>query len=322
MSRVVFITSNPSRRPEFQISTLGLKDNSGGLTFRKQASSAHSRDYLLQMEKTYRTLREVTSKHFRTSKILNVDKKLGIIDFEFVEGPSLEKELLSAIINNENGAAAALIKQWRQISKAISPSAKRHDHRYDKSYFGPKLFEHFSGDGCINPGLLDINFDNVIISNNKLVLIDYEWCFEHCLPTKYVVTRALVWFCKRHSGVFSVHADRLDLVSFGQDLVIPRFIFEDYLDEVSVRKVLEIEWEFLQNRITSVSRTDLAQEINKLKIADATKPLLAVEQLEATMVELEKVSKHNERVSQELTNIKKSRSYKLASSIAKLRRIV
>lgn len=322
MTRVVFVTSSPSRRPEFQISTFGIEDSSRKLIFRKRASSIHSKDYVLQMEKTYNTLRGISSKHFRTSKILSINKEIGSIDFEFVEGPSLEKELLSAIINNNNKAAANLIRQWMQISKDISRSTRNHDHQYEKSYFGPKLFEYFSGDGCIKPGLLDINFDNVIVSDKKLVLIDYEWCFQHCLPTKFVVTRALVWFCKRHSGVFSVHADRLDLVSFGEDLVIPRFILDEYLDEDSIRNVLIIEWKFLQSRITGMNNTDLVQEISKIKLASATKPVMAVEQLEDTLDKLEKVSDHNERVTQELKSIKESRSYRLASFIAKLRRTV
>ncbi len=94
------------------------------------------------------------------------------VRFPFVEGPTMEEELGSALQRGDTAAAKELLKQYRKLQ----------EYRPD----------------C-PAGNRDIQFSNLIRRDSKWVLIDYEWVGKGTRDIKKDIERALFLFKEYHA---------------------------------------------------------------------------------------------------------------------------
>lgn len=243
MSRTVFLTSNYGRKPEFQLRTVATA-NGSSYGFKKVAICEEAQAHLSSIQKTYDWLKQNgLDSHFASAKTIQ-----GDVHFEQVKGRGIESLLIDAVLDNDEAATEELLKQYRDfLKKLVVKSKSGHSHDYDTSIFGTGLFEKFHGSECIRLGILDLNFDNVILSGKNLKAIDYEWSFDHCLPLEYIYARSVMWFGMRYAHQLKLHSQRIDIVAYSNDLYLPAS-FEKIipLKPDVLKYAYEIEWKFFQ----------------------------------------------------------------------------
>ena len=162
------------RRNNFQLSTK-IYDNYSI----KTAMSNESSEHIDQMLKTYETLEKSPLK-----KKINVVMPRQIsktrLRFDFVEGETLENELLQAILDNNKSKAKSILMNYLKMLDAL-PKEKTNPSENGEyiKIFGDKYNKKVS---CYKYVPIDLNLDNIITNKNQLHLIDVEWFFEFPVP--------------------------------------------------------------------------------------------------------------------------------------------
>lgn len=154
--------------------------------------------------------------------------------FPYVEGADMESLLHDTYNSRGYEAVLRRIKEYFDMIKKYSSTEMFEKTNEFVQMFGNFDFPQETKCGKFNN--LDYGFANVIISENRQTLIDYEWTMDFPIPLEFLLYRAL------HYYVYTC-PESVALVKNG--------IFEDLgFDEENIEKYLKMEQNF-QNYISS-----------------------------------------------------------------------
>lgn len=154
--------------------------------------------------------------------------------FPYVEGADMESLLHDTYNSQGYEAVLRRIKEYFDMIKKYSSAERFEKTNEFVQMFGDFDFPQETKCGKFNN--LDYGFANVIISENRQTLIDYEWTMDFPIPLEFLLYRAL------HYYVYTC-PESVALVKNG--------IFEDLgFDEENIEKYLKMEQNF-QNYISS-----------------------------------------------------------------------
>lgn len=154
--------------------------------------------------------------------------------FPYVEGADMESLLHDTYNSQGYEAVLRRIKEYFDVIKKYSSTEMFEKTNEFVQMFGDFDFPQETKCGKFNN--LDYGFANVIISENRQTLIDYEWTMDFPIPLEFLLYRAL------HYYVYTC-PESVALVKNG--------IFEDIgFDEENIEKYLKMEQNF-QNYISS-----------------------------------------------------------------------
>lgn len=154
--------------------------------------------------------------------------------FPYVEGADMESLLHDTYNSQGYEAVLRRIKEYFDMIKKYSSTEMFEKTNEFVQMFGDFDFPQETKCGKFNN--LDYGFANVIISENRQTLIDYEWTMDFPIPLEFLLYRAL------HYYVYTC-PESVALVKNG--------IFEDLrFDEENIEKYLKMEQNF-QNYISS-----------------------------------------------------------------------
>lgn len=192
---VIYSKYNSNRKEEFQLITK-IEKKDGILFSSKTAENEKAKTFLESLYKKYLFLRNNNfSLNLVKPEKVNDDK----IIFEYKKGRIFSNLLFELSQDLDKDRFIQLLKKYFELirkneikNEKLSPEFSKIFGNYDSSRFN-----------CIQIGCLDLNFDNVIIENNKdngdeFFIIDYEWTFEFPIPYKYIIFRALASFYKNY----------------------------------------------------------------------------------------------------------------------------
>jgi glycosyltransferase involved in cell wall biosynthesis len=182
--KTIFAKFNYERLPKYQIITKIQKDELGKKVSLKAPMTNAATGHIDKIYKNYKLLRE---KNINVAKPTLREDKLY---FDFIEGVSLEVLILEAIDN----------KDTREVQRLIGIFLNLVESMVEKKnvFFTPcKKFNEIFGDyeiidlqdivGLTN---IDLIFSNIIINNNEVTIIDYEWVFDFEGPKDFIIHRA------------------------------------------------------------------------------------------------------------------------------------
>lgn len=277
MNRPIFLISNYSRKPEFQTQTRALKEKSGAMVFQKVALNESALQHLSSIKKTS----EVLIDNGLGSLFCKATSKDNSIVFERIKGENFENLLFESVLQNDKQATHKILDEYEAFLKRMVAGPKHtHKHSYSQKIFGPGFFDEFRGSACIYPGVLDLNFDNIIKSGSKLMGIDYEWAFGHCMPYDYILARTIMWFGIRYSDIFRMHSEHISVTALSDEIVLPSIVLDRYSYTVPLmQKAYLIEWNYFQRWVNSPFKKTLA-DFYKQPVAYVNRTPFAIESLE------------------------------------------
>lgn len=183
--KTIFTKYNRERLPRFQIATKIIRTDAGGFIARKEPLSADAIEHIQTIYNNHSLL----SDKFTTINLCQPALADNAIEFEFINGNSFEKLLKEAINCQNKMQFMAIMHQYiAYVSSFIS--------RKQETFVSCDKFKEVFGEweidepqDIIDIANFDMNFSNLIISDNGITQIDYEWVFAFPIPISLLFYR-------------------------------------------------------------------------------------------------------------------------------------
>lgn len=225
------------------------------------------------------------------------------VDFKYIPGPSFETELLEALLTNDQPAALRLLDSFVAVvdsfpAKTLTPS----NQAGFKKVFGAAYKTPYDS---IKPGLLDLNFDNLVHAKNGYSLIDYEWLFPFYLPKNLVIGRAFYYFCARHSQIIRALTNSQNpSLELAPGLYVPKWLYEAYKKYWrELRKVVKSDTMF-QTYVRGAAEPPTLHQRPQVLATELADNL--ADAYEASLGRVAELDQITHKLSQELQSIKAS----------------
>lgn len=249
MDKVIFSKCSLERKDCYKIITK-ITQNKDSKKVYKSAVNDHANDHINQMSAFYETHKQISGIKFAPcNKIKN-----GIVEFDFIEGDSLQ-----ALIENHFTECNydAVVLDFKRMKDLLLQQGKIEKFQLSQEFidiFGNvEINENFL---AIKDADIDMLAENIILSKEADCIIDYEWNFPFLIPIKYILYR-----CLFYNSVYN------GLPQSYKDMIME--LYEISSDELDV--FLNMEMNF-QNHVSGVSLEELYNKMGQ-KIALITADL-------------------------------------------------
>ncbi len=190
MNTVIYAKYSNDRNRRFSIRTEILEDEAGNRLVRKLPAHPEAKAHVLAMCDRYRLLSAQTE---GTRLSFNRCKKAEEgVEFEYLEGPSLESQLLGTLQHQGIDACVQDLTDCLQFIRDLHTGS---------TFTVTDSFREVFGDAAPAPGTdcapctdIDLLCENLILSDGKWVAIDYEWSFDFPVPVNYLLYRIILHF--------------------------------------------------------------------------------------------------------------------------------
>jgi hypothetical protein len=263
---ILYSKINNSRRPKFKlITTIELIDNKK--IVRKKILSSQAKGFLESFMSKYDLLKQNKPE----LKIIKPELVDGTIVFDYIEGQTVMYEIEMAARNGREDQVVELINKYN-ISENFEI-----DKKGDSLPSGEVFGTHRNNEkNWVRPGLLDLNFDNLIVSGDNLYIFDYEWLWDFALPKDYIFFRAV------SNLLFGLKRKGIDISNYYQKF---KYIFKD--------EYIRAELEF-QKYVTGTNQT--YEEYKTNYFGEIESPI-------TRSFYLEELIKEHKKLNEELNNI-------------------
>lgn len=234
---ILYTKYNYHRLPEFQVATSVVLDE-GRKRVIKRALTAQAVAHLARVRREHQQFGEVAlPAGFALADIQEAGAKA--IAYDFIEGASLDELLFRAFQQDDRGRFWELLDDYvRRLRTGFrTVSAPPPEGQVEIArVFGRAAFPWVppAPGAFLAKAVVDLIFDNVIVTPGRQMLVDNEWVFSGCVPADYVLFRALFEFYE------------LKWREFGIERFVPfRAAAERYgLDEQALARYREMEDRF------------------------------------------------------------------------------
>ncbi len=322
----IFARSNISRKQPYRVITKLAKTEPA--VFSKSPLDSSAKDHVLGIEKNRQLIQKsLKGKSVGLNKIYKVSG--DSVSFHSVAGRDMENMLIEAICRGDQENAKKIIGNYQKLldsfeSKKTRPSTQA---KFTE-IFGKDIYQ--GSFECIYPGILDLNFDNIINDGDGYTLIDYEWVYDCYIPKQMILTRALVYFLTKHSQIIRATTTKDNpSTKVSDNLVIPDYILNKYLTREALAQYTKSERSFQEHVTGSSSVPELYNAFSHYdndlldNLADSySDPGSPNDLLNAARLEIQQKDKAIQELQNNLAAITNSRSWKVISKIASVRRRV
>lgn len=319
VNRPIFVVSRLDRKAEFALNTCIYVNGAGQKYVVKQPAdgyfSAHFNSIFEAPEKL-----EPLSKGRYPIKIIKPTPMGGAVMFPFVRGKSVERIMLDKVLANDEQAVLKIIKRF-VVALDKLPSTKcipTNDSQY-KKIFGNSFDKRVE---CIVPGIVDLNLDNLIEDKDGVWhLVDYEWTFDFPVPKDYLLGRMLLaFFILRYQPLIRNLAARIEQVEVGKSHSMPAYVADKYDKWIRIfPEVLATESHFQSYVLKREESLGGFSYIPKERRNKVEPPAQLIDDYMGTQQSNRELKDRNQQLSDELKNIRNSRTYKTALKLSELK---
>lgn len=191
MEKLIYTKYSNERSARFAIRTDIYEDGQGRRCVRKYADTETARPHIEHIQTVY----EQMQTQFAGSRFVPNKAELHpeYIEFEYVEGETLEKQLDAYLAADDQEGFAALVNTYadevRRVYGVAEATGTAHE---DTSAYA----ETFGTVTLPTPvpmaqGVdIDLIFANIIVTGDTWTAIDYEWTFDFAAPVDFLLWRA------------------------------------------------------------------------------------------------------------------------------------
>lgn len=179
----VYSKFTKERGKAFRIETAIYQGEDGEREVRKRPVSRESEAHVKRMYENY--------EYFRTSALLLPCRMEGTeAVFPFVAGKSYYHLILETAEKRDREGLFRILDQYAELVKALYPVRKPFEATAEfEGIFG--LSKPFLGLEAAEKLNIDLTFDNIMLQDGKIQILDYEWIFDFPVPVNYAIYRAV-----------------------------------------------------------------------------------------------------------------------------------
>lgn len=191
MEKLIYTKYSNERSTRFAIRTDIYEDEQGRRCVRKYADTEAARPHIEHIQTVY----EQMQTQFAGSRFVPNKAELHpeYIEFEYVEGETLEKQLDAYLAADDQEGFAALVNTYAdEVRRVYGVSEATGTAHEDTSAYA----EAFGTVTLPTPvpmaqGVdIDLIFANIIVTGDTWNAIDYEWTFDFAAPVDFLLWRA------------------------------------------------------------------------------------------------------------------------------------
>lgn len=189
MDKIVYSKFSNERSPEFAIQTNIIKQDDNQYRVMKVAMSEEAKKHIQKMLLWKEKLTDLFKGTILEPCHCKIEDDKAI--FKYIRGKTLEQILDEYLMRGEFEFIFELIERYFSLCRCC---AKKSFIKTDelKKIFGNVEFSEDTK--CCSVSNVDMIFSNIIESNGKWYLIDYEWCFDFPVPLEYILYRAIHYY--------------------------------------------------------------------------------------------------------------------------------
>lgn len=185
------------RNEKFQIETAIYSDKNGKKMVSKRALNPSGAEHIEQIYKN-------SNQYNDQSDVILApcEKKEDMIWFPYIQGISLYDKLLRALETHRTSELEEVIKEYKDLQHRLYPQTVPLvlTDKFREIFGDVQHPEQFQAAENVN---VDLTLDNVILSEEKTVIIDYEWIFDFPIPIKFPIYRTVYALISKHFAQLS-----------------------------------------------------------------------------------------------------------------------
>ena len=262
MEKILYSKCSLERKEPYKIITSIIEKNDKKIVQKKAATLLANK----HIENMYRNAKGGLINCNQNIRLVNVELQAeDELEVEYVDGMSFADILRNDIILEEWGKLYEHITQLKEWIFCISDVQPFESSGEFEKIFGN---ENLEGDISAKNINIDLIPENIIICNERPVMIDYEWIFECLIPLKYVLFRAIFF-----TGILSSLPDskknkirEITEISPEEEIVFLRMekSFQQYISE----KTLQDLYGEMGKSNYIISTDNLCDEALKIQVLD------------------------------------------------------
>ena len=205
MKRVIYSKYSDARSRQFALMTNIFLDQ-GKMSVEKKAIYPEGIPHIQVLPRYCRQLTEQFAGSPISVQTAELSKDGDSCVFPYISGQTFEDELKSLCEHGLYEQAISRIDKFMNVIRENCSDKPFEMTDAFKSIFGEEEFP--ANMRCAELNNIDYAFGNIILAENGMNLIDYEWCFDFPVPTDFILFRSLLYF------VYSLH-DKNELIKRG-----------------------------------------------------------------------------------------------------------
>lgn len=208
---IVYAHYSNERKEEYQSRTTIVFDRDKK-TAKKVYLQEINRKY--DIFETMRKYAEMLSKQFPNIKYVPANVSESTLEYDFIEGVTLESEIFKwrHNIHRMLETFSAVIREYMVINEDFLIDFEV--TREYLNFFGNNVVR--TKEKSLRVTNLDMLLHNLILKDDKLFCIDYEWIVDFPVPFEYVLYRCIISFYGKYNMYFSQNISKKEmLVSLG-----------------------------------------------------------------------------------------------------------
>jgi len=337
--KILFAQANLSRKKTFQVQTIIFKENKK-IFVRKITLNDDAFNHLNALKNNYLVIKK---NKINTPKI--IAKKINYIDFEFLPFPSLEYFIEEKIYEQDFENLNDLIKiGFDFINSLKTIKINPYQNKEFTEIFDPKNLIKKELEECLNLGILDINFDNLLFDSkkNKIYLIDFEWFFNFPIPKKLILFRSIFYLSLHLQSLIKNRcSSKFPCLEIFKNFYVPKIFWQNLnfnTDEIKKYYFWEINFQNYVNQMqTKYDENIFLKQFNEKKEkldnslykfsfsqvdqltqlqSQPQKQLFQIQNLEAQIKQLQA---HAKNLETQLNTIKSAKFFRLWQSYCRIR---
>ncbi len=259
MAQIKFVKYNRTRKEQFQIKTTILEEN--GVSYvEKTALYASGVPHIWSFASKYEQLSS-QNRNLKVARPFISDDRC-VARFPYLEGDTLAERLGQEIQGGKaplDAICAAMDLVYEILPEYVQPFEVTPEFTEVFGEIGPLEDEAYS------VANIDALFENMLVTEDGIYCLDYEWVFTFPIPVHFVQYRTLFYFYDRYHALMEYENAESFLMEFG---ITPEMTavyhemergFQEYVHGENQRIYLENYYVDTRN-ITDFGRTD--QELN------------------------------------------------------------
>lgn len=191
MNKIIYTKYSNERTPEFAVKTDIVKYSDGSKCVRKSPADCRAFNHVKELLRWNKEMKDIFQNTIIEPCMCQWNDEAEGVDFDFVQGVSLEKQLDVYLEKQQYDKLFDMIKGYIEMCRKAANEKFEYSDAF-KNVFGNVKFSNTYN--AFKVSNIDMIFANVLINEDKWTLIDYEWCFDFPIPLEFVLYRALHYY--------------------------------------------------------------------------------------------------------------------------------
>jgi len=194
----IYIRENRIRSPEFQVETKIINDKNKKFVLKKALNDSGKIHIYKILEGYEKIKNSIIGNELKLPKIIETSE--NSIIFEYINGINYSNLIIENLSEGSNkGFEKFIFDYFNILKKNLKLNKYKKDDKFIE-FFDDIDNELFKDEICLDLGIIDLIFENIIFSNNNYFIVDTEWVFENKVPFTFLIYRSLIYFyCKNRN---------------------------------------------------------------------------------------------------------------------------